>query len=523
LDEIGATAAAGRVIRATEMISDDIHTYSIEDLERVIDPELVIDERADVCGRLWPKKESSDTRGVFSRLWGLRSSTRLAHWARNTAALLPLIFTWSALGWATWEYELDLHNAKGEIGKPFLLLWQQGFTDHFLPFGWVAALDALFLLGVVALTGWVHRVERSADEFATSLWSTVGGLEKAIGSGSIRNPVTAQDWAREVDRIIRQAYDDNRKLTANSEKILSDASGQFASAQAETRNLIQTVLAGSEKLIQDQKALIQGLQEGNQGFLADFQTKTQETISLFSTEVLKTLDNVRKQNEIFIESTRKINEQVLNDLVQRQIRPLLTQTEDLLGQFRAQQESYATAVTRLNESVTAIEGSAAQMADSSQESIGSIRSIAGSLQEMASSQGRFSDQVRESARSMTTAATSITEVKDALQAVLVDSAEEMVGNITKASASLARTQASVAETQAGLAATTAALRDAATDFRRTTTRSAPPTTGASGATPVHGTQPIDAINELSLASTVRRRWWQRFRRSGHRPDQFGGQ
>jgi hypothetical protein len=510
---IGAAGAAIRIESAAEKAVDDTQTVSFDDLERFIDPELVIDERADACGRLRPKKDTPDTSGTrpsFSRLLGLRRSARLAHWARNTAALLPLIFTWSLLGWAAWEYELDLHSRTGDLGKPFLLLWQQGFADHFLPFGWVAAIDAIFLLGVVALTWWVHRVEKSAEEFTTSLWDAVGGLEEAMGGGAGRSPVTAEDWAQKVDRIIRQAFSENKKMAEESKETLRAASAQIVSAQAQTQALIQAMQAGSEKLVE-------GLQAGNQAFLAEFQTRTQETIGQFSEGVLTTLQNVRAQNETFIKNTREANERVLDDLVKRQITPLVTKLTNLLDQFGTQQESYTAAATRLAEGVSAIAESAGGMARNSEESTGSTRSIAGSLQEMASSQERFADQVRESAGSMTTAAASMAEVKDTLRAVLVDSADQMAGNITNASASLA-------QTQAGLAATTAAFREAAADFRESTSSPAQLQAIPAGITqlPEVIARLTEAVSALALASTRRRRWWQRRRSYERQLDGFGG-
>ena len=221
----GAGNAADRIERAAAMVAaDDVHAVTFEELIRVIDPELVIDERADACGRLWRKKDAKDERHFFSRLWGLRRSVRLAQWARNTAALLPLIFTWSALGLAARDYNLDLQANKSDTGKPFLLLWQQGFNGHFLAFGWVAAIDAILLVGVVALTWWVHRVEQSTQEFDTSIWDRVGEIEEAMGYGASRTPVTAEDWAHAIDGIIKKAYRDTADLAEASKVILRDTS-----------------------------------------------------------------------------------------------------------------------------------------------------------------------------------------------------------------------------------------------------------------------------------------------------------
>jgi hypothetical protein len=96
-------------------------------------------------------------------------SERVAHLARNLAALAPLIFTWIMLGMAAWQYQQEIHTTTDPQVKttPFLLLWQQGFGTHFWSFEQVTLVDVSLLLLVVALTAWVHWTERLADRSVT--------------------------------------------------------------------------------------------------------------------------------------------------------------------------------------------------------------------------------------------------------------------------------------------------------------------------------------------------------------------
>ncbi len=486
LHGIGATRAASRMTRVAGIIRANPRTLNFADLERIIDPERVIDERADACG------------------W--RRSVRLAHWWRNIWVLFPITFTWFMLGWAALEYRSYLHGHPGDDGKPFLLLWQQGLGGNVLPFGWAAAINVILLAFVMGLTWWVHWTESSTEKFATSVYDAVGDLAEAVSRGAGGTPRTAEDWAREVDRIIHEAFTKTGQLAEQGEKVLIGASG-----------LIKDLKDGSLELIQ-------GLQDNGKGLVKDLQDGTQKTIDQFSVEVLNTLRSVSEQNEAFIKDTRRENEQFLKDVVQQQMRPLLNDMEALLAQFKTQQETYTVAVTGLKASVEAIGGSAARLAANAQEFTGSTRTVAGSLETMASSQQRFASQVEVSAGSMKTAATAMGEVKDKLQAVLVHGAEEMTSNITQASASLAQTQASVSETQSGLAATTAALLEAAANFREATTNLVPTTAGPD-AIPDALTRLPDVITSLTVAITKatlvgrpRRFWWQRWRKT----DGFGG-
>jgi hypothetical protein len=396
-----------------------------EDLERYIDPDRVVDELNSARGRpRWRKLFHGDWRGGLRPLLGFPKSVRFAHLLRNVAALAPLIFTWIMLGLAAQHYNSDLRSNPRMVNEPFLLLWQQGFGVGFLSFERVTIIDFGLLTLVVLLTYWVHWAEGQADRSADSVYETVDSLKAFLAERrslpTPLTPLTPEQWAEITSETLSKTIEQTRELNAASER---------------------AVLAASDRL--------KGIQETSQEFIKDFKVA-----------VIETLTSVTEQNEHFIENTRETNQRVLQALVEQQMRPLLSQVQDMLDQFRTQQVAYTDAVTDLTKSVGAIEGSAAILATSARASNESMGSIAGSLMAMASSQERFASNVEGSARSMSTAATAMTEVKDALRADLHERLEEMTGNIVRASASLETAQA-------GLASTTKAMNTVATTFAKT--------------------------------------------------------
>jgi ABC-type transporter Mla subunit MlaD len=305
----------------------------------------------------------------------------------------------------------------------------------------------------------------------------------------------ADDWATAADRIITRAYTANEQLAQGSREALERAARQLASTQDNSLQLIKE------------------LQDVNRGFLAEFTGQTKDFVDQFSTEVLKTLANVRKDNEDFIRSTAETNQRTLQALVKQQMEPLLTQVQQLLGEFRAQQEAHAAAVTGLTRAVAALQGPADGLAGSARALTGSTQSIDGSLASMATAQQELAAQLQGSAQGMTTATTALDRVKDALQETLVHSTREMTGNITQASASLRDTQAGLKGTTDGLRETVDALAGTAADFRTATAKLAPAT--APGPDLQQSIERLTAaIREAGPA--------RRFRWPWRRSDGFGG-
>jgi hypothetical protein len=421
----GADGTADRF----EAIDSKIANWNphFEDLERHVDPERAVDELNSVRGRpRWQKLFHGDWQGGLRPLLGFPKSVRFAHLLRNVAALAPLIFTWIMLGLAAQHYDSDLKDNPKAVSEPFLLLWQQGFGTGFLSFEHVTIIDFALLALVVLLTFWVHWAEGQADRSADSVYEAVDSLKAFLADRrslpTPLTPLTPEEWAAITSETLDRTIQQTKELNTTSELAIREASDR-----------------------------LKGIQDTSEEFIRDFKGA-----------VLQTLTSVTEQNERFIENTRETNQQVLQALVDQQMRPLLNQVQDLLNQFRTQQVAYTDAVTELTQSVGAIETSAAVLATSAQAFDGSTHSIAGSLAAMASSQERFASNVEGSAQSMSTAAAAMIEVKDTLRADLHERLQEMTGNIIGASASLEKVQA-------GLASTTEAMNTAATAFAETAT------------------------------------------------------
>lgn len=423
LRNAGADDAADRLEAIDSRIANGNRHF--DDLERHIDPDRAVDELNSARGRpRWGKLFHGDLRGGLRPLLGLPKSVRFAHLLRNVAALAPLIFTWIILGLAAERYESYLKNNPEKVNEPFLLLWQQGFGARFLSFERVTIIDFALLTLVVLLTFWVHWTEGQADRSADSVYKTVDSLKAFLADRrslpTPLTPLTPEQWAEITSETLSKTIQQTQEMNTLSERAIREASDR-----------------------------LKGIQDTSQELIRDFKDA-----------VLQTLTSVTEQNEHFIENTRETNQQVLQALVEQQMRPLLNQVQDMLNQFRTQQVAYTEAVTGLTKSVGVIEGSSAALAGSVQAVDGSTHSIAGSLASMASSQERFASNVEGSAQSMSTAAAAMTEVKDALRVDLHERLQEMTGNITGASTSLEKTQT-------GLASTTQALDTAATAFAET--------------------------------------------------------
>jgi hypothetical protein len=475
LRNAGADGAADRVGRAIAKLADG--SRDLEDLEREIDPDRAIDELNSARGRMRVRRLiKGDWTGGLRPLLGFPKCVRLAHVLRNLAALVPLIFTWYMLGNAAQQYQAELHQAAIDkdtttLTEPFLLLWQQGFGTHSLSFQRVTLIDFILLALVLALTAWVHWAEGQADRSADVVYQAVDSFKAAFGPSAIVTEVSAQDWPQRASKVLEEANERTRLLTENAERTIT------------------AVTAAATLAVEAASSRLEETRDANQQFL-----------DRFSTEVLRTLANVRKDNEDFINKAVEANQRTLQDLVREQMRPLLTELSNVVAQFKAEQAKYANAVTELAQGVGVIQGAAVDLAASAGTFNGSTQSIAGSLATMASSQQQFANQVEGSARSMSTAAEAMTNVQHTLRTDLHDRLMEMTGNITSASASLTAAQDSLAATATALSTSAMQLGMSATQLKDATMST------------------VSVLRQAAPAMMSSRRWWHRLpwaRRNEH--------
>jgi hypothetical protein len=431
LHKAGAEGAALRLTAVDTEIGNGNRNY--EDLEWRVDPERTVDELNRARGWLrWGKLFSSDWFAALrSFALGLPRSVRAAHLFRNVFALAPLVLTWYMLGQAAAHYE-NAFNSGHANSKPFLLLWQAGFSANSWSFETVTVIDVCLLLFVAVLTWWAHWAERQTDWSAGVVYDAMDSLMVTLAHYSAVNPTSAADWANAAKEVLARG-------TAQVEKAMEQA--EAAAARLE------------------------GLQDTNQKWLEGFQEKTRQLLKEFSDGTLDALKTVRKDNEAFIESATKANQEILQkfmgQIIDKQVQPLLGDLRDMLGDLRTQQAACTSSVTALTTNVAAIQTSAKDLAESARTFSGSTQAISGNLESMAVSQRQFATHVEGSAQSMKTASAAMTDVKDALQADLQQGIQTMSRNVTDASESLKMVQA-------GLAATTRALEASSGDLKKAT-------------------------------------------------------
>lgn len=432
LNKAGADDAALRFTSIDEQIGAGNRNY--EDLEGRVDPDRAADELNAARGRLRLRVLISPRWASALRtcLLGWPKSVRFMHLLRNVAVLLPLLFTWLMLGRAAGRYEGLVHASKAN-GEPFLLLWQEGFGTGSWSFEKVTIVDVILLTAVVALTIWVHWTEAQADRSADIVYAAMDSLKLALGSYSITNPESPAEWAKVTSEALTKAM-----------------------AQAE---------AAASRL--------ELLQDTNQKWLEGFQAQTLTLVTGLRDETLKTLQSVDTGNKSFIESATAANREILQtfmkEIVNDQMKPLLGEVRNTVGEFRNQQVAYTAAVTGLTHNVGSIQASATNLAASAQAFTESTQSISTNLESMATSQKEFAAKVDGAAQSMGTAATAMTGVKDVLLTDLKAGIETMSRNVTDASESLRTVEASLATTTKALDTSTKALETSSKDLMNATT------------------------------------------------------
>lgn len=410
LRQAGAPHAAERLIAMDGSVGD----LPFEDLTRLAGPERAADE----LGTAQQK------------------TVRRLHAARNALALIPLLITWLALGWAGVLYrgELAAHPALGT--KPFLLLWENRFGGQTIPtFSETALADLILLTMVLGITVWVHSAETTAarrqDALITSMEEAMSALAVAISRGTVRTPASAEEWASAAQRIISDAMRQAEQLANTSRDALEKASAALAQIHAE----------GKE-------------------FIADL-----------ARESLATLVGVREENKQLIAQTAADGRDVLQQaatanrqLIEQQMNPLIGQLGTTLAEFARHHETYRTGVSELSGGVTKLGAAADVLAGSASAYTATAKSIDDHLRVIRTSQDDFTARVNESVTSMVTASTAMRGVSEVLREDLSDDLKKIAKNVQDASAQLVKADRSLAATGSGLNGSASALEDASREL-----------------------------------------------------------
>lgn len=153
---------------------------------------------------------------------------------RNRLSIVPLLFTWFALGIAAFDYQTDLGRYPTDLNKPLLLLWEGGFHGSTpLTFTNAAILDAIFLGLILAFTIIAQRIEGQAGDtaraFGTEMRSTTDKVVKLIAAqGAIRvDPqADANTVAQAMQRVIDRALEQSKLITETAEQAVKDTHKQ---------------------------------------------------------------------------------------------------------------------------------------------------------------------------------------------------------------------------------------------------------------------------------------------------------
>ncbi len=123
-------------------------------------------------GHLWAKVNLFDAFGEESlTIAGEAELVNRLAWlegVRNFGILLPLLWTWTAIGVGIGAYNdllatTDVNEAR-IIGAPFIEQWAGGFGGRtWITFQWVALIDAILILVVVVLSAIVSFVRKQLD------------------------------------------------------------------------------------------------------------------------------------------------------------------------------------------------------------------------------------------------------------------------------------------------------------------------------------------------------------------------
>lgn len=195
---------------------------------------------------------------------------------RNVLILLPILLTWFALFEASRNYASFIEDNPQEVGKPFLLLWEQNFDGSasiFSPtFSMLAITDAAIIAFIILLTFYSHgrresreeAIDKSAVAFQTELDNVLAEATVALAPDRAGRPaMLARSVHRLADRFDNSSQELLTRLKAEHDRLASIANrrereiadfGVFASGMR----------AGAEethRVLLEMKQLSTGLQD----------------------------------------------------------------------------------------------------------------------------------------------------------------------------------------------------------------------------------------------------------------------
>lgn len=366
---------------------------------------------------------------------------RIVGW-RNAAALLPLMITWMALAFASWDYQRMVQAHPKKITEPFLVLWQQRFDSVRPTFAETALVSFTLLFIVLILTMLAHRRESAANAeiaAATALADdALHDLGLTVVANDVRAPENAKEWAEaaqhvltETQQLIKAALTDTTELAKRNNAIAQTASEQLGQLQVRAEELLK------------------GVGKETREVMVALQRQSEQTTSRVGEEAIKVLQQAGEANR---------------QLVEQQMTPLFTGFRESLADYRQDQEVYRASAAALAGGVTNLTSAAAGLASGVTSYTGIARAIDENLELIGTTQADLGKRIGTHSDGLAAATGELREVAELMAGDMRRDIEALTENVMKAGSTLVTAEESLASTGAALAATTRAIQAGASEL-----------------------------------------------------------
>ena len=233
--ELGAAGAA-RAARRLKLVDELTEELDYPALARLADPKLA-EEELTVIGR--------------RRL-------RVVYAIRNVVIFLPLVWAWLGLGLAAVAYKNELTRDPRSASKPFLALWQEGFSSSSLTFSLFAIISAGLLIVAATMVFFARLAESREsnrqveviDDLHTAMGNIAVAIEKSRESEPASSAVRAVSASREAEYVALSAIVDKQ----------GQAVASFLAEASDLRRSTKDVLHTQTQLLAELQETIGGLQ-----------------------------------------------------------------------------------------------------------------------------------------------------------------------------------------------------------------------------------------------------------------------
>lgn len=435
----GAKHAAARL----SQLDDYATALPPEALPRLVDMDGILDELEDVKSK-WP-----DRLGLF----------------RNIAALIPLLFTWFSLSWATSAYRDEIHQNPDKVYQPFLVLWENGFDrGMWLPFSFVAGVDTALFVALIVATALIHRFEHrtrdDARQLAARVDRAVTGLVAALGEERWLATKNPGDWAAAVQRVIDRAMQETRELNKANQVALDSARLAIQEARQSHTDLIRELGGEVGRTLDAVRAENARLLQQTAVELRDMLTQVFAEQKQIAEESVATVTKARSA----IEQSNEHAQATFADLKRESLealqalhekdRTFLKETGDLLAGFQSDLDQYRQSASSLADSIGQI-GTVAQKLGANTEI---FAETAKAMEQHVRSVVDAADATRGAVDHMSSATMQMRDTTMQVHTMLVEVSgnlspqlQRMGTQVQSASDALAKTQERLADTSESLA------------------------------------------------------------------------